>query len=336
MRAYTHGGDVASFAKKFGCKESEIADLSSNINFLQPHTDIAGTDIATYPRYETLYDALGSHFGISCSQFALFNGASSAIFALMAYLPHTQCCIYAPAYSEYKKAAALFDKSITLIDRFTKMDTPVDKNALVVFVNPSTPDGCVYDMQKLLAYWHKQNACVIIDESFLQYCNTPSAARWLQEYDNLYIIRSLTKFYSCAGVRIGLVLSGDHNIQKLAQKQPPWPVSAFDGAYIAQALGDKRFHTQTLQITKQNKTYLYDILNNSGLFSRIYPSQANFVLARLRNKNARWLQAKLSDAKILIRNCENFDFLDDTYVRFAVKSRSDLQRLQAAFEKIGA
>ena len=70
------------------------------------------------------------------------------------------------------------------------------------------------------------------------------------------------------------------------------------------------------------------ILHNSNLFEKIYPSDGNFILGKLKNIKGLTLQNYLLNYKIYIKDCSNFDFLDDSYVKFAVKSTKDLEILE--------
>jgi len=128
----------------------------------------------------------------------LFNGASTAIYSLFRELDLEECYLYAPLYLEYKKSAILNGYKITDINRFTDINRDITKNSLVVFVNPSTPDGEFYNIYPLLQKWVEKNVTILIDESFLDFTPFQSATNYINSYDKLYIIKSMTKFYSSA------------------------------------------------------------------------------------------------------------------------------------------
>jgi len=223
MKTYSHGGDITTFKEKTGCKE--VLDLSSNINFIKPKIkkDFNNLSIFSYPNYDKLYKALSKKFKVKKSQIELFNGATSAIYSFFSRVKSKKVVIYSPAYLEYKRASKLFKKEVVLIDRFKNLYEDIPKNSLVIFVNPSTPDGRYYKLKKLFKLWKKKKATVLVDESFLEFCkNCKSAVSFLKSYKKLYILKSLTKFYSSAGVRVGIIISNKKNIKKL---KPIIPVS---------------------------------------------------------------------------------------------------------------
>ncbi len=336
MTIYGHGGDVNNFAAHCGCKPEEVIDLSSNINFITPTVDFSSVTLNSYPIYERLTETLASHYGVQSEQLELFNGGSSAIFSLMRFFDNPTCTIYSPAYLEYKKAALLHGKKVILLNRFEFLDAEIEENSLVIFVNPSTPDGHYYGIETLMERWSAKNCTILIDESFLEFCGGASATRYLHTYDKLYVLKSQTKFYGCAGVRVGIVLSSRENIGLLRAKEPLWKISALDSHFLITALADEPFRARSYALNDEAKRYLKAILENSPLFEEVFESDANFFLVRLASMNSRELQEKLLPHRIMVRDCSNFDFLDERYVRIAVKEKEALKRFEIAITNIAS
>ena len=336
MKTFEHGGQIEEFAKDLGCNIQEVIDLSSNINFIKPdiNIDFNNLDISSYPIYDKLYKKIADNYDVKTEQIELFNGGSSAIFALFRHLDLNHCTIYSPAYLEYKKACMNFGYKLETINRFENINTSVKNGSLVIFVNPSTPDGKYYDIDSLMNYWIQKDCTVLIDESFLDFCNGQSAIKYLEKYNKLYILKSMTKFYSSAGIRVGTIVSNEKNIDSLKRFEPMWKLSNFDSNYLSSALEDRSFKKKSKAINEKNRLELEKILKNSTLVKSIYESNANYILARLKTLKANELQEKLKPYKIMIRNCENFDFLDDSYIRIAVKSTNNLEVLKKALKEI--
>jgi threonine-phosphate decarboxylase len=336
MKTFEHGGQIEKFAFDLGCSVSEIIDLSSNINFVKPqiNIDFNTLDISSYPTYDKLYEKISSNYGVPSSQIELFNGGSSAIFTLFRHLNLNSCTIYSPAYLEYKKASLNFGYELNTINRFEDINEKVKENSLVIFVNPSTPDGKYYDLEELMQTWIENSCTILIDESFLDFCDKPSAIKYLETYDKLYILKSMTKFYSSAGIRVGTIVSTKQNIEKLKRFEPMWKLSQFDSNYLQAALDDKLFKNISKAINIKNKIELENILKESDLIEEIFESSANYLLVKLSNLNAKEFQKKLKPYKIMVRDCSNFDYLDERFVRIAVKSSSANEILQRALKEI--
>jgi threonine-phosphate decarboxylase len=336
MKTFEHGGQIEKFAFDLGCSVAEIIDLSSNINFVKPqiNIDFNTLDISSYPTYDKLYEKISSNYGVPSSQIELFNGGSSAIFTLFRHLNLNSCTIYSPAYLEYKKASLNFGYELNTINRFEDINEKVKENSLVIFVNPSTPDGKYYDLEELMQTWIENSCTILIDESFLDFCDKPSAIKYLETYDKLYILKSMTKFYSSAGIRVGTIVSTKQNIEKLKRFEPMWKLSQFDSNYLQAALDDKLFKNISKAINIKNKIELENILKESDLIEEIFESSANYLLVKLSNLNAKEFQEKLKPYKIMVRDCSNFDYLDERFVRIAVKSSSANEILQRALKEI--
>ena len=242
-----------------------------------------------------------------------------------------RCTIYSPAYLEYKKAAERFGYALNIVNRFEDVHADIPEGSLVVFVNPSTPDGMIYEMDELLAIWQKKNCTVLIDESFIEFSDVKSVTHELSKYPNLYILKSMTKFFGAAGIRVGTLISQAKNIKLLREKEPLWKLSAFDAAYIQAVLKDSNFKKRSDDANAKSKIYLTQILQKSSWVEKIYPSTANYLLVKL-TITAKALQKKLLPHKVMIRSCENFDGLSDYHARIAVKSLENLALFAKALD----
>jgi len=331
-----HGGNISAFAKQLNTHPSEIIDLSSNINFIKPDIkiDFNSLEISAYPNYEALERSIAQLYEVKREEVELYNGATSAIYALFRRLNLAHTTLYAPLYGEYEKAAKASNYTIHYINRFEKMHEEVEENSLVVFVNPSTPDGHHYKMESLILYWIERNCTILVDESFLDFTDHPSSLYFLKDYPKLYILKSMTKFYAAAGIRIGAIISVKENIEKLKQYEPLWKISQFDSHYLQSALQDPNFEKKTKNITTKNKEYLITLFQQFKYTETIYPSSSNFILVKLKGLTAETFQEKLLYHKIMIRNCANFHLLNNAHIRVAVKSKENLQLLAQALLEI--
>ena len=327
-----HGANIYKYAKELGCKVDEIVDFSSNINCYQADCKlhISNETITKYAdtNYTKLKDTIAKEYKIDAKEIALYNGATSAISALMQKIKSNTIYLYAPLYGEYQKAALQNEKKIYKINRFEDINAKVEKKSIVVFVNPSTPDGKYYELDKLFLKWKKKRCSIILDESFLEFELHKSLRKEIKEYKKLYIIQSFSKFYSCAGVRIGAIFANKKSIKKLTP--PLWNISSFDAKFLQNRLNDTEFKQKTLQIHKEQKEELKNILIKSNIFDKIVQSDANFILVH--TPNAIKLFKYLLSHKILVRTGGSFDFLSNEWLRFAVKDRKSHKKLELVFK----
>ncbi len=336
-----HGGNIYQFAQRIGCLSEQVLDFSANINPQQAvdWMSLRTVNLTPYadPEYSQLKQAFKQRYPHpSNADCEVFNGASAAIFALLRFLQPRQLLLYAPLYGEYARMGRQLGCQLSFINRFDEvLDTVIPRGSTVVFVNPATPDGQLYDLRPLLLRWRQADCTVIIDESFLDFCLGESAMESISQYDKLYVIKSLSKFYGCAGIRIGFVIAAVSAINALKQYEPSWKLSSLDMAYMQQALVNTDFIAQTQQQTAILRRLMHQALCDSGLFEHIYPSAANFLLARLPgNCDGHALQSALESERILIRVCDNFIGLDQRHVRFAVKDQHAIEQLAYALAHV--
>jgi len=336
-----HGGNIYQFARRLGCLPEQVLDFSANINPEQA-VDLSclkNVQLTPYadPDYGLLKQAFKQRYPMpSGVDIEPFNGASAAIFALLRSLQPKDLVLYTPLYGEYAHIAEELGCTVHNINRFDRLLADTPRHSTVIFVNPSTPDGQLYELQGLLAAWQAADCTIVIDESFLDFCVADSVAEQIAHCDKLYVIKSLSKFYGCAGIRIGFILAATSAIKELQRFEPAWKLSSLDMAYMQQALANTAFIEQTRQQTAHLRDLLYLALQDSGLFDKIYPGQANFLLARLASGDGYQLQAFVEPSRILIRVCDNFAGLDKSHVRFAVKDEQAIAQLARSLFIVGA
>jgi len=328
-----HGGDIFKFAKEAKCSPKDVIDLSSNVNFIKPKIDIDfnSLSISPYPNYKKLTQQVAKYYRVKDNNLELFNGATVAIDTILKELREFSdiCVIYSPAYLEYKRVAVKYRYDVKLFDRFLPFKSP-PKGSVIVFVNPSTPDGVFYNIEYAIKVWNSLECKIVIDESFLDFISLEnSIVNHLNRIENLFIIKSMTKFFGSAGIRVGALISNEKFISNLKVKEPLWKISSFDSAYILSALEDKEFINRSKEANLISKKYLLDGLESlrdkGKIVNKIYFSSVNFLLIRLKIE-AKVLQDILVSQKIMVRDCSNFDYLDNYFIRVAVKDIDSLRK----------
>ncbi len=285
------------------------------------------------PNYKELKINVSKFFNLpSHCDIEFYNGASSGIYSIFKYINPKNVSLYLPIYTEYMKIANNLNCKINKINRLDNINKNITKNSLVVFVNPSTPDGQLYNIKTFLSEWKTKNANILLDESFLDFTDYESALPLVN--DNMFILKSFSKIFACAGLRIGCVISSKNNIKEIRKTEPPWKLSSLDMHYLNQAIKNKDFLNQTKKLTKLNKHILKQKLIKIDLFDKIFNSCANFILVKLKNIDGYKLQKLLTPYKILIRVCDNFYPLNSKWIRLAVKDELSISLLINALKEI--
>lgn len=208
-------------------------------------------------------------------------------------------------------------------------------NAGLLLNNPHNPTGTLFRRETILPYL-KQFGLVVVDEAFMDFLppeEQESLVKDVPDYPNLAVVRSLTKFYSLPGLRLGYAIAHPERLQRWQSRRDPWPVNVLAAAAGAAVVRDAAFEQLSRDWLPAARSQLFEGLATlPGL--RPYPSAANFLLVESDYSTSELQQKLLRQHQILIRDCLSFPELGDRYFRAAVRSPADNQRLLEALAEI--
>jgi threonine-phosphate decarboxylase len=343
-----HGG-IYSTGRGF---DRKIIDFSSNVNPLGYPNSIKiklkqNYDLfSIYPDTEstTLRNYLARYTGISKDQITVGNGATEIIYNFCkAFLKGHKILIPIPTFGEYESAAKLhgasvnFLKIMNLNQEIPKLLNEISKNDCVFICNPNNPTGVLTkrkNMLKIVEFAHKKSILVFVDECFIELVSIAreSLVPHLRKFDNLFILRSLTKSFGLAGLRVGYGLGSREIISILDRIKIPWNVNGLAQNIAKKALSDKSHLRKTRKIISQERKFLRDAISKINGFT-CYDSDANFLLIKSKI-NSKQLQNKLLKKNILVRDCSTFKGLDSKFIRVAIRTHKENRRLVKALKTI--
>jgi threonine-phosphate decarboxylase len=346
-KVVTHGGIFSDGLKH----DPSLLDFSSNVNplgFPSKIRDIFKSllQVSVYPdpNSNELRKHLQKYTGISKNQIVVGNGATEIIYNYCnAFLRKQKVLIPIPTFGEYESAAKLngailyFFKTMNLNQNLSEFQDMISNKNCIFLCNPNNPTGVLIkrkNMLKILESAHDKSTMVFLDECFIELvpAGDESVISYLKEFDNLFILRSLTKSFGLAGLRIGYGL-GNKNMIKILQKiKIPWNVSGIAQKSSIQALSDKSYLSKTLNIVRKESKFLIDSISKIKGFT-CYNSDTNFVLIKSKIKSNQ-IQKKLLKRNILIRDCRTIRGLDNNFIRIAVKTHKENLKLIEALREL--
>jgi threonine-phosphate decarboxylase len=279
----------------------------------------------------------------------LGNGSIELIYTITEILPRGfKSVIPVPSFSEYEKAALRVGGEPVFVQLPEDFSLEVDKikravtddTKIMCICNPHSPSGTLYSKEKLLdlvKFCNKKEIVFSIDENYIEFdqkSQDNTLAGYVKDYENLYVIRSVTKFYGMPGIRFGYGVAAGNLIDKLETMRLPWSINGLAGAVTLAALGDTEFIEKTKQTIAKEKAALSKSLSEiEGL--HVYPSVTNFLLVKILNRKltSTMLKELLTKQRILIRDCCTFMGMDDSYFRITIRSAEDNQKLIAAIKQ---
>ncbi|MHC5596821.1 MAG: threonine-phosphate decarboxylase, partial [Nostoc sp.] len=302
------------------------------------------------PNYSELRLAL-SHFHQLPPEWILPGNGSAELLTLigreLAQLAATS--LITPAFGDYYRTLAAYNAKVlecplSLVSgHWSLVISPLSlakdkgqrtKDKGLLLNNPHNPTGKLFSRDSILPYL-EQFALVVVDEAFMDFVppnDEQSLIPVVQEYPNLVILRSLTKFYSLPGLRLGYAIAHPDCLAKWQLWRDPWPVNTLAAAAAIAALQDTEFQQQTWAWLPPARNQLFQGLAEiPGLQPQV--STANFLLVESQESTSQLQQQLLKHQQILIRDCLSFKELGDRFFRVAVRSQSDNQRLITALKK---
>ncbi|MFJ5714675.1 threonine-phosphate decarboxylase CobD [Neobacillus sp. NPDC093127] len=352
MKWPNHGGKSESIKQLLDINiNEELLDFSANLNPLGPPSWLKETLTNHYetvtcypdPSYSKSSAAVANHEEIEQDSILLTNGGAEAIFLVAKFFEKGKSLIVQPTFVEYERACKHYH--IEVEDVFYEqtngfaLPMPFIREKLkekdVIFLcRPNNPTGTVIaekDLQLLLTEGKKTGTYVVVDEAFVDFlpASTPSLSKWLASYPNLILLRSLTKMYTIPGLRIGYLMAHPSIIRVLKNEQLPWSINSLVDAAVPKLLEDKSFVEDTKAWLREQSKYLSEALPPMDFY--LSPTQVNFYLLQDKKQPNRTEELFYFLVKhgILPRHTENFKGLKGEFLRFAIRSKEENQRLVA-------
>ena len=297
----------ASHGGLFSVKNNteKTIDFSSNVNplgchpgvkkYLKKHLD----QIDIYPDSEStkLRSNLKWFTGLNTSQILVGNGATEIIYNFCSVFvsKKTKVLIPCPTFSEYEKAVKFYGgktslfKSLNLNDDLPQFLSKIPSNGIVFVCNPNNPTGELLSkksIEHIVKTAQKKSTLVFVDETFIELVpdSNPSLVKNIKSYENLFILRSFTKSFGLAGLRIGYGLGSKKIIEILQRVKIPWNVN-----YMAQSAASAALcYSDFLEISRKNIKKEYSFLINSlSKFQWLtcFQSSTNFILIKTKIKS---------------------------------------------------
>lgn len=263
-----------------------------------------------------LAEQIASHHGIPADRMLVNSGTTETIYLIAQAFAGSRTTIVTPAFAEYEDACRMHGHQLDFLDWATLTELPTLSTQLVFICNPNNPTGAAFHA---LADWiaHNPRTLFVVDEAFIEFTNQlDTALPLLDQYDNILVMRSLTKAYAIPGLRLGYVVGAPSLITRLIACKQPWTVNAMAlaaGQFIfanyekiqlplSQLLADRRAFTAALA-----QLPTVQVLDTATLSSAALSSVAHFFLAETRIGTAAELKAYLLDKHgLLIRDASNF------------------------------
>nr|WP_075439217.1 histidinol-phosphate transaminase [Prochlorococcus marinus] len=354
-----HGGNVYATAKKLNLLPSDIIDASASLVPFDPpqilidsiNAEIKNLGFRYYPErnLSDLKEIIGKFHGINPDNILPGNGASELItWAGYEASKFGISCIPSPSFVDYERSLNCWNSNFIYCelpknwnDIFPQSFPVHPKGDVIWITNPHNPTGQLWEKNSLEEVVKKYKL-VICDEAFLSI--TPNGDKeslipLTKRFDNLLVLRSLTKIFNIPGLRLGYVVGSSEKLKQWEINRDPWPLNSFSIKAGIDLLSNKKFYEQwTKQIHSwiniEKKRVFEKLLKIENL--KIHNSSTNFFLIESKTSlspNIKYLENK----GILLRECTSFRFLDEKWARISLQNRKNntllCEEIQNSFKK---
>jgi histidinol-phosphate aminotransferase len=293
------------------------------------------------PYQKELKAAISKVKGIAEERIFLGNGSDEIIdltFRIFCNPGLDKALTFTPTYGMYEVSASANDVKIIKIplnDSFQidlKSSEPElqDKNLKLIFIcspnNPTSNSMHFSDVEYLISHF---KGVIIIDEAYIDFSGNPSFIKLIDKFPNLIVMQTFSKAFGMAAARVGMAFSNPDIIRYYNKMKPPYNISTINQKAVLRKLGKTSEYLGQVQKIKNERERLSELLGKMEITEKVFPSDANFLLVKVRNAN--YIYNKLIEKSIIVRNRSS---VIDNCIRITVGKRSENNKLISALNTI--
>ncbi|MGH7767858.1 MAG: histidinol-phosphate transaminase [Candidatus Binatia bacterium] len=297
-------------------REGDFIKLNTNENPYPPSPRVlsalkkaADRSLRLYPLASSdgLRSVAASTYGVSRHNIVVGNGSDELLSILMRCFvgAHDRVFYPEPTYSLYDTLIAIQEGvkvTIPYPADFALPEELFSQTAALTFIcNPNSPSGTLLRLEAIERLARTITGVLVVDEAYIDFADGEkvSAISLLQSHPNIIVLRSFSKSFSLAGMRIGLAFASEEIIAGMNKVKDSYNVNRLSQIAAVEALGDLPWMRRNVRRIQNSRKKLTAGLKKMGF--RVYPSQANFVMGRREGENQKALYEELKRRRILVR-----------------------------------
>jgi histidinol-phosphate aminotransferase len=293
------------------------------------------------PHHRKLRSSIGKIKGLAAENIFLGNGSDEVIDLLMRIfcIPGTDKCLtFSPTYGMYEVAAAVNDLTMVKVPLDSKFDIDIDlvnpllsdKAIKIIFIcSPNNPTGNSFSTKAITDIINRFGGIVAIDEAYIDFSEKGSFLPMVKSYDNLVVMQTFSKAWGAAAARVGMAFAGESIIRYLYRVKPPYNISELNQREALRRLENPVSFRRQIDAIKSERKRMEKELSKLETVTEIFPSDANFLLVRV--KNANLIYKKLTDLEIIVRNRSS---VVDNCLRITIGNKEENNKLVKALRSI--
>jgi histidinol-phosphate aminotransferase len=342
LPVYQPGKPIDEVKKEYNL--SEVIKLASNENPFGASPRVKDailkecSNLGVYPDGASikLREALANHYHIDGNRLIFGNGSDEIIQLITrAYLDeHSNTITATPTFPIYKTNAKIEGAEVIEVPLhngthdLAQMKAQINEKTKIVWIcNPNNPSGTYVGHDEIVAFLEEvpNHVLVVLDEAYYEYVaaeDYPDSLPFLDRWDNVIILRTFSKIYGLAGLRIGYGIGSPSVIDNINRVRAPFNSNRMAQAAAVVALDDQEYVRSCREKNQQGLEQFYQSFNELNLF--YYPSQGNFILVDMDRPGNQMFEEFLREG-IIVRSGEALGF--PTFVRITVGTEEQNQKI---------
>ena len=344
MDSYVPGRSQDEIAKDFNLKKEDIIKLGSNENPWGPSPkamEAIKQEIASINRYpesqlHELVSEIAQYSGVDDSQVIICGDGADEVIDVLAktFIDNgDEFIVPIPSYMYYEyllkqygatPVYAKWDLEKNELDVDSINQAISDKTKMIFLCSPNNPTGTLIDKEVLREIASKnRDVLIVVDEAYFEYSEVTNKDL-INEFDNIFIIRTMSKVLGLAGMRIGYGLACAEIIEYMHRIKPVFSLTRLSFVAALNTFRDKEYIEESIRKGIESRQYLFDEISKiDGL--NPFPSKSNFILIGIRDTGytASELALKLMEKGIIVRDCTSFKGLDEYWIRISICTLED-------------
>lgn len=355
MDSYVPGRSQDEIAQQFNLNKDEIIKLGSNENPWGPSPKAVEAiknelkSINRYPESQLaeLVHEMALYSGVDDSQVIVGGDGADEIIDVLAKTfidEGDEFIVPLPSYMYYeyllqqygaKPVYARWDLEKNELDVDSIFDSITSRTKMIFLCSPNNPTGTLIDREVLSDIAAKNpDILVVIDEAYFEYSEVTNRDL-IDEHDNIFIIRTMSKVLGLAGMRIGYGLACAEIIEYMHRIKPVFSLTRLSFVAALNTFRDKTFISQSIQKGIESRQYLYDEISAIESLN-VFPSKSNFMLISVKDTGytASELALELMKRGFIVRDCTSFKGLDEYWIRISICTLEEDEKFIKALKEV--
>jgi len=347
LAAYVAGATREEVARRHGLEESKVIKLASNENPYGPSPKAVeavirhASEVNMYPENHPaeLVEAISSYLHLPGEMIIPGGNGADEVMETVMKLVITrgdEAVLHTPTFPYYRLLLTVYGSRVVEVPMEPGFRFPVEamlkaitpRTRLVIICSPNNPTGTVMeerDLRRLL----DTGVLVMLDEAYVEFADR-SCTRLVESYDNLVVLRTFSKAFALAGLRVGYGVAAEELVAQALKVKPPHSVSLLAIKAACAALSDLEHVRSAVEKIKKERGRAYKAFSQLPGMD-VVPSQANFHLLSLKGRSAREVVQALEKKGIMVRDCTAFGLPQG--IRATVGRREENTALLKALEE---